>query len=113
MTTATPDAPPNAVTEVWQRIRLQLESERDRVCHEIRDYPTPIPRCDAQFNHLLELRDSLVRALQRIDESAGAANPVDAAERIRTLIDQAELGEAVKRELRSIASAGETLPASR
>ena len=113
MTTATPDALANAMTEVWQRIRLQLESERDRVCREIRDYPTPIPRCDAQFNHLVELRDSLARALQGIDESAAAENALDAAERIRTLIDQADLGEALKRELRSIAGAGETLPASR
>src|SRR5215831_11239527 len=103
MTTATPDALANAMTEVWQRIRLQLEGERDRVCREIRDYPTPIPRCDAQFNHLLEQRDSLARALQRIDESAAAVNAVDAVQQMRTLIDQAELGEALKRELRSIA----------
>jgi hypothetical protein len=101
------------MTEVWQRIRLQLESERDRVCREIRDYPTPIPRCDAQFNHLLELRDLLARALQGIDESAAVADALDATEKIRSLIDQAELGEALKRELRSIASAGETLPTSR
>ena len=113
MTTATPDAPPNAVTEVWQRIRLQLESERDRVCHEIRDYPTPIPRCDAQFNHLIEQRDSLARELQRFDSSAAAASAADAGERILTLIDQAELGEALKGELRSIAGAGENRPASR
>lgn len=113
MSTATPDAPADAMTEVRQRIRLQLESERDRVCREIRDYPTPIPRCDAQFNHLLEQRDSLARELQRIDESAAAANAVDAAERIRTLIDQSELGEALKRELLSIAGVGQTRPASR
>jgi hypothetical protein len=113
MATVTSDAAADAMTEVWQRIRLQLESERDRVCREIRDYPTPIPRCDAQFNHLLELRDSLARELRRFDESAAAANAVDATQRMLTLIEQAELGEALKRELRSIAGAGETLPASR
>ena len=33
---------------------------------EIRAYPTPIPRCDAQFNHLLEERDRIRRLLEEI-----------------------------------------------
>ena len=35
---------------------------------EIRAYPTPIPRCDAQFNGLLEERSEVVR---RLEELAG------------------------------------------
>ena len=31
---------------------------------EIRAYPTPIPRCDAQFNHLMEERERLRRLLE-------------------------------------------------
>jgi hypothetical protein len=38
---------------------------------EIRSYPTPIPRCDAQFNHLMEERDRIVRALQDIVARGG------------------------------------------
>jgi hypothetical protein len=34
---------------------------------EIRSYPTPIPRCDAQFNHAYEQRSRLAALLQRID----------------------------------------------
>jgi hypothetical protein len=30
-----------------------LENERCRINDEIRNYPTPIAACDAQFNHLL------------------------------------------------------------
>lgn len=33
---------------------------------EIRSYPTPIPRCDAQFNHAYEQRARLAALLQRI-----------------------------------------------
>jgi hypothetical protein len=34
---------------------------------EIRSYPTPIPRCDAQFNHAYEQRARLAALLHRID----------------------------------------------
>ena len=33
---------------------------------EIRSYPTPIPRCDAQFNHAYEQRARLAALLQRM-----------------------------------------------
>ena len=35
-----------------------------RLDAEIRAYPTPIPRCDAQFNHLIEERDRIRRLLE-------------------------------------------------
>jgi hypothetical protein len=34
---------------------------------EVRSYPTPIPRCDAQFNHAYEQRARLAALLQRMD----------------------------------------------
>jgi hypothetical protein len=34
---------------------------------EMRSYPTPIPRCDAQFNHAYEQRSRLTALLQQID----------------------------------------------
>jgi hypothetical protein len=42
---------------------------------EIRSYPTPIPRCDAQFNHAYEQRARLAALLQRIDAAAGDDDP--------------------------------------
>ena len=33
---------------------------------EIRAYPTPIPRCDAQFNHLMEERDRIRALLEEL-----------------------------------------------
>ncbi len=38
---------------------------------EMRSYPTPIPRCDAQFNHAYEQRSRLAALLQRIDAATG------------------------------------------
>jgi len=44
-----------------------LHGVRERLAEEIRDYPTPIPRCDAQFNHLYEQLGRLARDLEAIE----------------------------------------------
>jgi hypothetical protein len=62
------------VTTVAQRSLATLQREiaehlrglRKRLAEEIRSYPTPIPRCDAQFNHLYEQQGRLARDLDRI-----------------------------------------------
>ena len=41
----------------------ELRERLDRVNEEIRGYPQPIARCDAQLAGLLEERDRLRRAL--------------------------------------------------
>ena len=51
---------------MWNEIRLHLEDRRRALAAEIRSYPTPIPRCDAQFNHLYEQQARLARDLDRI-----------------------------------------------
>ena len=44
----------------------RLEEEKRRLDAEIRAYPTPIPRCDAQFNALFERREAIVRELAQL-----------------------------------------------
>ena len=51
---------------LWKEIRLDLLRAKHLIDEEIRCYPTPIPRCDAQFNHLYEQRARLARELDRI-----------------------------------------------
>lgn len=51
---------------VWSRIRDHLENERHRIYQEIKNYPTPIPACDAQFNYLLEERANIVQEFDRL-----------------------------------------------
>jgi hypothetical protein len=57
---------------IWQRIRDHLESERQRIHEEIKEYPRPIPACDVQFNFLLEQRAGIAEELNRLDEARKA-----------------------------------------
>jgi len=59
------------LASMWNEINLHLEDRRRALAAEIRDYPTPIPRCDAQFNHLYEQQSRLARELDRIGALAG------------------------------------------
>ena len=52
--------------ELRREIRGTLSRAKMEIDREIRSYPTPIPRCDAQFNHLHEQRARLARELDRI-----------------------------------------------
>ena len=70
------------MTEVSDRnlakeIASHLRGVRERLAGEIRSYPTPIPRCDAQFNHLYEQQGRLARDLDAIE---GAKSQRAAAE---------------------------------
>jgi hypothetical protein len=44
-----------------------LAGVRATCADEIRSYPTPIPRCDVQFNHLVEQRGRLSRLLTDLE----------------------------------------------
>src|SRR3954463_9855364 len=57
------------------RLRESLERQRDSLDAEIRAYPTPIPRCDAQFNHLYAERSRLTAQLQEIEEALRSGSP--------------------------------------
>jgi hypothetical protein len=71
-TSETQTAPDSAKLESMRNeIRLHLEDLRRALAAEIRNYPTPIPRCDAQFNHLYEQQARLARDLERIGAIAG------------------------------------------
>jgi hypothetical protein len=56
------------VTGLASEIAEHLRGVRDRLAAEIRTYPTPIPRCDAQFNHLYEQLGRLSRDLDAIED---------------------------------------------
>ena len=62
-----------------------LTHTRAAVADEIRSYPTPIPRCDAQFNHLVEQRDRLSRVLGGLD---AALDRRDGGAELRLVLQQ-------------------------
>lgn len=54
----------------WQSLRRNLQVLATNVAAEIRSYPRPITACDAQFNHLLELRRLVPAEMQRLEAAA-------------------------------------------
>jgi chorismate mutase len=60
----------SALASLLIEFRDQLLSTKERIDAEIRDYPTPIPRCDAQFNHLYEQRTLLADQVARTKAAA-------------------------------------------
>ncbi len=59
-----------------------LTRARQSLDEEIRGYPTPIPRCDAQFNFLYEQRSRLARALKDIDDLENGAATAASCRRV-------------------------------
>ena len=55
--------------------RAELRMAQQIIQDEIRDYPTPISGCDAQFNHLIGLRGSISDALRMLAEPHFVATP--------------------------------------
>lgn len=55
------------MTDPLSAARTALDAERRRVAGEISSYPSPISGCDAQFNHLLDLRARIGRAMGELD----------------------------------------------
>ena len=75
--TATSD--PTALESLWKDVVAHLRKRKQALAEEISSYPTPITRCDAQFNHLYEQQARLARDLDRIAdaERAGRAHYVE------------------------------------
>ena len=57
------------------RARTVLIDARSELDQEIRDYPTPISGCDAQYNHLLAERRRVHAALQALDADVHIPTP--------------------------------------
>ncbi len=90
------------LASMWNEIRLHLEDRRRSLAAEIRNYPTPIPRCDAQFNHLYEQQARLARELDRIGALARKNTPGDTIELIRRFVASAPYtDDPAERQLRS------------
>jgi hypothetical protein len=93
------------MSTTWDMVKACLESERERLHAEIRAYPTPIPRCDAQFNHLIETRERLFHELARLDAARSSAVGDDGAARVEEFIESSGcLDDDAKRRLKSALS---------
>jgi hypothetical protein len=68
-------------------VEARLERLKKQVVAEIHEYPPPIPRCDAQFNHLLEQRDQMLEEVRRLTELRASLAARSAAERLHAVRD--------------------------
>lgn len=95
------DTRTDPVQAAWQRIRAHLENRRFRIQQEIVGYPSPIPACDAHFNHLLEERARISDEINRLSETAGKNAPPGEAMRLLDEFVRASryLDDAAKREI--------------
>lgn len=55
--------------------RAELRQARALIATELRDYPTPISGCDAQFNHLIGERQKITDALAALDKVVFVPTP--------------------------------------
>ena len=74
---------------VTKEIVGHLRELRERLAEEIRSYPTPIPRCDAQFNHLYEQLGRLSRDLDAIESAKSERAAAEAFLATRPYTDDA------------------------
>ena len=70
-------------------LRDALVRAKRSIDEEIRTYPTPIPRCDAQFNHMYEQRSRLTELLNRLHAALDRGD--DAGELLSAMTEFASL----------------------
>ena len=61
------------MNDAWKDIIAELDGNRRRLVDEIVHYPPPIPRCDVQYNTLLEERAGVAQELYRAEQLSRAA----------------------------------------
>jgi hypothetical protein len=57
-------------------MKAELERRLRELAEDIRNYPTPIARCDEQLTALLEQRSGLIARLRQHQEECGDCSPV-------------------------------------
>ena len=53
----------------------ELRAAKNAILDELRNYPTPVSGCDAQYNHLVGLRNAVCAALDAVSEPPFVATP--------------------------------------
>ena len=58
-----------------ERAVSELLAARADVTNELKDYPGPVSGCDAQFNHLISVRNAIGNALVALESPPFVATP--------------------------------------
>ena len=69
----------DALIAAWSELRSYLEQRSRELNEEVRNYPTPIARCDEQLTKLIEQRTRAISNLKLVIDAgpvqAGSADP--------------------------------------
>jgi hypothetical protein len=77
---ATSGVVPDLVIAAWSELKSYLDRRSKELSEEVRNYPTPIARCDEQLTKLIEQRARAINQLKLLIE-AGATQSNDAERR--------------------------------
>ena len=77
---SSPAARADLIASLWEEIRSTLERRQEAIYEAIRDYPPPIPACDAHYNHLLEERTRIAGELGRVRHALSRSDAPSTAE---------------------------------
>ena len=69
----------DSILSHWDELILRLREAEARLNAEVRSYPTPIARCDAQLPGLLDQRRQVAEALRVALELRGSVEKIEAA----------------------------------
>jgi hypothetical protein len=61
---ASPERNLDAVVAAWSELKIYLDRRSKELSDEVRNYPTPIARCDEQLSKLIEQRAGAINQLK-------------------------------------------------
>jgi hypothetical protein len=67
---ASPDRVLDPVVAAWSELKIYLDRRSKELSEEVRNYPTPIARCDEQLTKLIEQRSGAIDQLKLLLEAA-------------------------------------------
>lgn len=67
---ASPDMALDPVVAAWMELKIYLDRRSKELSEEVRNYPTPIARCDEQLTKLIEQRAGAINQLKLLLEAA-------------------------------------------
>ena len=82
---ASPDMVSDPVVAAWSELKTFLDRRSKEIIEEVRNYPTPIARCDEQLTKLIEQRANAINELKLLLEAAPARSGLAERRRLAAL----------------------------
>jgi hypothetical protein len=73
------------VVAAWSELKTFLDRRSKEIIEEVRNYPTPIARCDEQLTKLIEQRANAINELKLLLEAAPARSGLAERRRLAAL----------------------------